>query len=220
MDNTITNPANSSETYTYGKRGRKPRWVQDYEAKNGKPVEEVKETTPESTPVAITVVLEGDTLVNKTIDKSYTFGAQRGKRPAWVSEWMEKNPTLIPQKDLVPTGRPRKTVDDDTTDEDSDDVTDLPTSVKPVLPDADMYQWHFKSQMNNNAIVVARNDLEVVTFLNQCFKIPYNRYSLEIFWVKAPYTCNLSQGVWRLKKDETEWTPYPTLSEKEIATQV
>ena len=30
----VTNPNDSNETYTYGKRGRKPKWVQECEDKN------------------------------------------------------------------------------------------------------------------------------------------------------------------------------------------
>jgi len=87
---TITNPADATQTYTYGKRGRKPSWVQEYEAKNGAP-EKVKET------VVFDLVLKDDVLHNKTLDKTYTFG-MRGKRPSWVTEWIAANPDKVPAK--------------------------------------------------------------------------------------------------------------------------
>jgi len=215
MTQTITNPSNPSETYTYGKKGRKPKWVTLLENTNGKPTPEP--TTTPTTPITLTIVLENDTLVNKTESKTYTFGKCKGKRPSWVKDWMQENPSLVPVKsDLIPTGRPKN----DDSDEDDSNLLDLPRTVKPTsdIPEADTYQWHFKSEMNNNAIVVARNDLEAVGFLNLCFKIPYNKYTLDFFWKKASHTCGLAQGVWRLKKDDTEWSRYPTLKERETVS--
>jgi len=87
---TITNPADPTQTYTYGVRGRKPKWVMEYEAKHGRPAVE-KET------VVYDIVLQDSVLTNKTLDKTYTFGT-RGKRPTWVSQWIEANPDKVPAK--------------------------------------------------------------------------------------------------------------------------
>lgn len=73
--------------YTFGSRGRRPLWVQEWLKTNQEPsttpaVEAVKETEPQ-------FILKGKKLINPDGEK-YTFG-KRGRKPKWVVEWEYKN---------------------------------------------------------------------------------------------------------------------------------
>lgn len=78
----LTHPDGS--TYTFGNRGRRPLWVQEWLKTNTEPaVETVHEEKPQ-------FILKGLKLISPDGEK-YKFG-KRGRRPLWVLEWLKTNP--------------------------------------------------------------------------------------------------------------------------------
>jgi hypothetical protein len=81
----LTHP--DGAVYTFGTRGRRPLWVQDWLKTNAEPsvvpaVETVKEEEPQ-------FILKGLKLTSPDGEK-YKFG-KRGRRPLWVQEWLKTN---------------------------------------------------------------------------------------------------------------------------------
>lgn len=74
MNKTITNPDNPDETYTYGRRGRKPLWVQQYEKDHP---EEVPQKEPKSK-------------AQPVVGPNGKTWSGRGRKPLWVHQLEEQ----------------------------------------------------------------------------------------------------------------------------------
>lgn len=93
VGNVATN-TETGETYTYGKRGRKPAWIVTYEAEHGLPECVTQKEVVDPASFEVEYDADARVLTNKTLDKTYTFG-QKGKRANWVKAWIEANPEAV-----------------------------------------------------------------------------------------------------------------------------
>lgn len=196
---TITNPDDPSQTYTYGQRGRKPLWVQEYELTNPAPEKPKKPTTPKINPVdaddcehKITFDSDTQTLTNHTLGKTYRFG-QRGQRPAWVRAWAQENQAEVQANEnhTVPAKPNRQ-----------------PNKPQHIRGPGGLREWHFKSEMNNKCIIVAKDPMQACVLHNQHSKFQLTPYALKVFWRETDYMCGFKEGMWRAHPTEDAWESY------------
>jgi hypothetical protein len=201
--NVVTN-SETGKTYTYGTRGRKPLWVMEYESAHGLPecvvkANEEKEKQVEITNTNYELVYDDDskTLTNITLDKTYTFG-QRGKRASWVSDWIQKNPEIVIH---------------------NTDQVNAPAREKTLVKKSasGLREWHFRSEMNNVAIVVAESAREAILIINAHMTCQIGEHGFSLFWAETDYMCEFGKGMWRFDKKTDSWENYKDYQDKNNA---
>lgn len=199
MSVTITNPDDPSQTYTYGKRGRRPAWVLDYEKINGKPETATHSKTVVEDPGEYEITQRGNTLHNKTLDKKYTLG-QKGRKPAWVIAYLtEQNGGELP----APTPK-EKTPD-----------------VAPIKRHpSGLREWVFRceSKLDGQAIIVAKTDVDAMGFYNPCSRYPLTPVAFNHFWHEVEYGETFKEGYWRYNSKTNEWYQPEPVKTPEPAT--
>ncbi|MFW6120836.1 MAG: hypothetical protein ACOC80_08030 [Petrotogales bacterium] len=188
------------KTYTFGKRGKRPNWVNEWIEENQELYQEIQNSTsqsvkqidPEDVEYEILYDKETETLTNVTLDKTYVFG-QRGKKPAWARAWIEENQTG--EKELT-----EKEIEESDT---SNPYEKNKSEVKNTLR-----EWHFRSEMNNQCIVVANDVIQAIYLLNKIFKYKYTAKQFEIFFKETDYVCGFEIGVWRWNDELDSWQKY------------
>lgn len=186
------------KTYTYGQRGKRAGWVVAYEEEHGIEAPPKVNATPvdaEDVEHHITFDKDEGVLTNHTIDKTYTFG-QRGKKPAWVRAWIVDNEESVPvnsnKNEQDTTSKPNRG----------------PNRPKYKTSPTGLREWHFKSEMNNQCILVAKSPVDAMFIYNSQTKFPLTTRSLEIFWQETDYVCGFDEGCWRFDPESEEWESY------------
>ena len=186
---TITNPSDPSKTFTYGKRGKRPNWVKEYEITHGVPASDkkpVEKTTEE--PIEYEIEQRGEVIYNRTLNTKYKIG-QRGRRPTWLIEYLEEQ---------SPSTKP----------------TPQPKNAEINSVDG-MREWIFnQGMMNAKCIVVAEDSYEAVKIINSTFAFPATQRSLQTFWKEIPHTSILTKGIWKYDDDTTQWITYEPTKQK------
>lgn len=176
----------TDKTYTFGKRGKRPNWVNDWIENHPEKYQQLKTSTsvtpidPKDVEYEIVYDKETQTLSNVTLNKTYTFG-QKGKKAKWVKKWIENNETEVPQKQ-------------------EEKQTEKQTEKSQTLR-----EWHFRSEMNNQCIVIAKDEIQAIYLLNKIFKYKYNSRQFEIFFKETDYVSGFDIGVWRWNNELNTW---------------
>ena len=185
------------KTYTYGQRGKKAAWVIAHEEAEGitpppKATANVRPVDAEDVEHHITFDEDEGVLTNHTLDKTYTFG-QRGKKPAWVRAWIvdhedETESVNSHKNEQVPVNQPNQP--------------------KYICGPNGLREWHFKSEMNNQCILIGHDPAEAMMIYNSQTKFPLTTRSLEIFWQETDYMSGFDVGCWRFDPDTEMWENY------------
>lgn len=123
-------------------------------------------------------------------EQKYTFG-KRGRRPAWVQEWLKAQGF---EKSVTSRKEPKK---------DEEKVTEF-----------QMWTYVNEGFMKDKMCIVARDLNHGVRVANPTFKYPFFRSELEgDNWKVEPYEGDLAPGIYQ-KDGAGEWMP--RLAVKEI----
>lgn len=186
---TFTNHT-TGKIYSYGQKGMKPKWVVAHEDAEGiTPPVKVRPVDPEDIEHKITYDEDTLTLTNHTLNKTYTFG-KRGPRAKWVQAWMVENeaPKTAAQEKRENAAKPNQ-------------------PKFKASPDG-LREWHFKSEMNNQCIIVAQSEVDAIMLYNHHTKYPLTPRTLNVFWQETDYVCEFGEGVWRFNNELDSWEPY------------
>lgn len=195
---TYTNPDNPSQTYTTGKRGRRPLWVLPLLERDGVTVKDSSKPDSGIKRVAKSTVQGGAprVFVNPTNPaQSWTEG-QRGRRPSWLS--------LIPDAP-VPGAGTYGTFKVETPEGEIERVVS-----EDQDPQTGLFAWFLRSGNTGEALcmVVAPNPIHATRLFNKTTRSPIGMRELMVVWKRAKPPkredgTSYLEGVW--EKNEGIW---------------
>lgn len=135
------------------------------------------------------VVLDGNVATDTETGQTYTYG-KRGRKPFWVQEFEASGAKEIP---VSKTYKPKQQI--------------LDESKGP-------FEYHLISEMNNQCVIIANNDIDALMVANKNFKTPLSSSELSVLWKKKPYREDgyLVRGVWYMNRETNTWDEYKQVS--------